>query len=128
MNYSQFFLETSSGLFDFSILMIRFFIGICFIVHGLGKLGIVGSGNMLGFEGWLKSMNIPFARIQARMAMLTEIIGGRIDFDCHDPGDPRRDIGGRRPVERQRLTIAGRSGDGNQPVACSRADGVMRPG
>ena len=78
MNYSQFFLETSSGLFDFSILMIRFFIGICFIVHGLGKLGIVGSGNMLGFEGWLKSMNIPFAGIQARMAMLTEIIGGTL--------------------------------------------------
>ncbi|MCC2678350.1 MAG: hypothetical protein K0R29_926 [Pseudobdellovibrio sp.] len=31
---------------------------------------------MAGFEGWLKSMNIPYAAVQARMAMLSELIGG----------------------------------------------------
>ncbi len=78
MNYHQIFLESSVGLFDLSILMIRIFIGVCFVVHGLGKLGLVGSGTMAGFEGWLKSMNIPFAGIQARVAMLTEIVGGTL--------------------------------------------------
>lgn len=57
-------------------LFLRVFIGICFIIHGLGKLGIVGPGNMQGFVGWLKSLNVPMPEIQARMAMLTELLGG----------------------------------------------------
>ncbi|MES2963603.1 MAG: DoxX family protein, partial [Bdellovibrionota bacterium] len=54
----------------------RVFIGVCFIVHALGKLGIVGPGNMAGFAGWLKSLGVPFPELQARMAMLAELGGG----------------------------------------------------
>ena len=61
---------------DAALLMARLFIGICFIVHALGKLGLVGPGNMAGFEGWLKSMGLPFPALQARLAMLNELIGG----------------------------------------------------
>lgn len=63
-------------MFDTAIFILRLFIGICFVVHGLGKLGIVGPGNMEGFVGWLKSMNIPYPELQARAAMVTEIVGG----------------------------------------------------
>lgn len=59
-----------------ALLIARIFIGICFIVHGLGKLGVVGPGNMAGFEGWLKSLGIPLPALQARLAMISEIGGG----------------------------------------------------
>lgn len=61
---------------DLALLLARLFIGICFVVHGLGKLGIVGPGNMQGFAGWLKSMGLPFPELQAKMAMVSEICGG----------------------------------------------------
>ena len=76
MNINQLLLESSPSLVNIALLMIRLFIGVCFIVHALGKLGIVGSGSMAGFEAWLKSMNIPFAGLQARLAMMSEMIGG----------------------------------------------------
>jgi len=76
MNIHALLIESSPALIDTALLIIRVFIGICFIVHALGKLGIVGPGNMAGFEGWLKSMNIPYAALQARMAMLSEMAGG----------------------------------------------------
>ena len=31
---------------------------------------------MQGFVDWLESLGVPFAPIQARMAMLTELVGG----------------------------------------------------
>jgi putative oxidoreductase len=76
MNIHALLTESSPALIDTALLIIRLFIGICFVVHALGKLGLVGPGNMAGFEGWLKSMNIPYAALQARMAMLSELIGG----------------------------------------------------
>lgn len=76
MNIHDLFVVTSPLLIDIGLLIIRVFVGVCFVVHGLGKLGVVGPGSLAGFEGWLKSMNIPFAAAQARMAMITEIIGG----------------------------------------------------
>lgn len=63
---------------DAALLLLRVFIGICFIVHGLGKLGYVGPGTMEGFVGWLKSLNLPYPALQARAAMLAEIIGGTL--------------------------------------------------
>lgn len=57
-------------------LLLRLFIGVCFIIHALGKLGIVGPGNMQGFANWLKSLNVPMPEVQARMAMATELVGG----------------------------------------------------
>jgi len=61
---------------EIAILLLRAFIGPCLIVHGLGKLGIVGPGSMQGFEGWLGSLGVPFPAVQARLAMLAELVGG----------------------------------------------------
>jgi putative oxidoreductase len=61
---------------DIALLILRLFIGVCFVVHALGKLGLVGPGNLNGFAGWLKSMGLPFPELQARLAMLSELIGG----------------------------------------------------
>ena len=61
---------------DLALLVGRLFIGVCFVIHGLGKLGLVGTGNMQGFVDWLKSENVPMAAVQARVAMLSEICGG----------------------------------------------------
>jgi len=72
----EFFLTTSPEFTDMAILLMRLFIGVCFVVHAMGKLGWVGPGNMDGFTGWLKSMGLPFPALQARMAMLSEFIGG----------------------------------------------------
>ena len=71
-----FFYSTSPLLFDLAVLLLRVFIGVCFIVHGLGKLGLVGPGNMAGFVSWLKSLGVPQPELQARLAMLCELIGG----------------------------------------------------
>lgn len=68
--------QSSPFLIDLASLLLRLFIGVCFIVHGMGKLGLVGSGNMAGFESWLKSLGLPFAGLQARIAMLCELVGG----------------------------------------------------
>ena len=76
MNTHTIFTDATPLMINAGLLLIRLFIGICFVIHGMGKLGLVGSGSMAGFEGWLKSMNIPFAGLQARLAMVTEIIGG----------------------------------------------------
>lgn len=70
------FIETSPLWIDSASLIVRLFIGLCFVVHGLGKLGLVGPGNMKGFESWLRSLGVPFAALQARLAMLSEIVGG----------------------------------------------------
>jgi putative oxidoreductase len=78
VSFVHFFLSSHPVLFNWALLILRIFIGVCFIVHGLGKLGLVGPGNMAGFVGWLKSLGVPFPQIQARMAMLTEIAGGTL--------------------------------------------------
>ena len=65
-------------LTDLAILIGRLFIGVCFVTHGLGKLGLVGTGSMEGFVAWLKDLGVPHAAIQARMAMLSEIGGGTL--------------------------------------------------
>lgn len=63
---------------NMALLIGRGFIGVCFVVHGLGKLGLVGAGNMQGFVKWLESLDVPLAPIQARIAMLAEITGGTL--------------------------------------------------
>lgn len=73
---TEFLLHTNPLTNDVAVLIARLFIGVCFIVHGLGKLGLVGPGNMQGFVGWLKSLGVPFAEAQARFAMASEIAGG----------------------------------------------------
>ena len=61
-----------------ALLLGRIAIGGCFVVHGLGKLGLVGKGSMEGFVAFLKSMGVPFAPVQARIAMLSELGGGTL--------------------------------------------------
>jgi putative oxidoreductase len=70
--------DTSAGLTDLALLIGRLFIGICFVIHGLGKLGLVGSGSMSGFVQYLESLGVPMAPVQARMAMLSELAGGSL--------------------------------------------------
>ena len=67
---------TTPGMTDLGLFLARVFIGVCFIVHGLGKLGLVGGGTMQGFQEWLESLGVPMPAVNARMAMLTEITGG----------------------------------------------------
>ena len=69
---------TSPGLTDLALLIGRVFIGVCFVIHGLGKLGLVGSGNMQGFVQFLESLGVPMAPVQARMAMASELAGGSL--------------------------------------------------
>jgi putative oxidoreductase len=63
---------------DLGLLVLRAFIGICFVTHALGKLGLVGTGDMAGFVSWLEELGVPFAPMQARMAMLSELVGGSL--------------------------------------------------
>ena len=70
--------ESNAFLTNLAILIGRVFIGVCFITHALGKLGVVGPGNMQGFVEWLQSLGVPMAPIQARVAMLSELIGGSL--------------------------------------------------
>lgn len=70
------FAEPTEFVWNLALLIGRVAIGVCFVIHGLGKLGIVGTGNMAGFVEWLESLGVPMAPIQARMAMVSEIGGG----------------------------------------------------
>ena len=76
MDLAPWLVDTNVVLTSVAQLIGRLAIGICFVVHGLGKLGLVGSGNMQGFVEWLESLGVPMAPVQARMAMLSEFGGG----------------------------------------------------
>ena len=76
MDWGSWLLESNGTLFDIALFVTRVGIGVCFVVHGLGKLGLVGTGNLQGFTEWLASLGVPMAPVQARMAMLSEIGGG----------------------------------------------------
>ncbi len=78
MDLGSLLVDTTQGLTDGALLVARLFIGVCFMIHALGKLGLVGTGNMQGFVEWLESLNVPFAPIQARVAMLSELVGGSL--------------------------------------------------
>lgn len=52
--------NTTPGLIDLGLMFARVFLGVCFVVHGLGKLGIVGDGNLAGFADWLGSLALCF--------------------------------------------------------------------
>ena len=81
-------------LTDFALLVGRGFIGVCFVVHALGKLGLVGTGNMRGFVDWLGELGVPYPAVQARLAMLSELIGGSL-LALHPKWD--NVVGVRRP-------------------------------
>ncbi|MAE97205.1 MAG: hypothetical protein CL910_21350 [Deltaproteobacteria bacterium] len=76
MELGALLVNTTPGLIDLALFVARAFIGICFVVHGLGKLGLVGTGDLAGFADWLASLGLPLPKLQARMAMASEIAGG----------------------------------------------------
>lgn len=76
MMIANFFTYAEPWFWPWALLLLRVFLGLCFVVHGLGKLGLVGPGNMAGFTGWLRALGLPFPALQARAAMLTELLGG----------------------------------------------------
>ena len=78
MDLARLLVATTPALVDLALLTGRVAIGVCFVIHGLGKLGLVGPGNMAGFVAWLKELGVPHAEIQAGMAMLSEIAGGSL--------------------------------------------------
>ena len=78
MNFADLLTDTTPTLIDLALLILRVALGVCFVIHGLGKLGIVGPGNMAGFTGWLGSLGLPFPAVQARIAMLSELVGGAL--------------------------------------------------
>ncbi|HIF91742.1 MAG: DoxX family protein [Myxococcales bacterium] len=72
-------LHGNNSLFvDLALLVGRIAIGLCFVVHALGKLGIVGSGTMDGFATWLGELGVPMPALQARLAMASELLGGSL--------------------------------------------------
>lgn len=78
MSARHFLLDSNHLLAHGALLILRIALGVCFVVHGLGKLGLVGPGNMSGFTGWLKSLGMPAPALQARIAMLSELVGGAL--------------------------------------------------
>jgi putative oxidoreductase len=76
MDWGSLLVDSPAFLTNAALFIGRVAIGVCFVVHGLGKLGIVGTGTMAGFTEWLESLGVPMAPVQARMAMLSEISGG----------------------------------------------------
>jgi putative oxidoreductase len=67
---------TNPLFIDLALLFGRVAIGLCFVVHALGKLGIVGTGTMAGFAQWLGELGVPMPGLQARLAMISELAGG----------------------------------------------------
>ena len=63
---------------DVALLVGRVAIGVCFMFHAFGKLGIIGNGTLDGFGQWLADLGVPMPQLQARMAMLSELVGGAL--------------------------------------------------
>jgi putative oxidoreductase len=78
MNWGTLLTGSTAGLVDLAVFVGRVAIGVCFVIHALGKLGLVGTGNLAGFTEWLRSLGVPYPWVQARMAMLSELSGGTL--------------------------------------------------
>ncbi len=78
MEFGPLLLNTYGWMTDIALLIGRVAIGVCFVIHGLGKLGIVGTGTMASFAEWLKELGLPMPGLQARAAMLSEIAAGSL--------------------------------------------------
>lgn len=76
MDLSALLHGTNPLFFDVALLIGRVAIGSCFVVHALGKLGLVGSGSMEGFASWLAALGVPMPAAQARLAMGSELVCG----------------------------------------------------
>ena len=62
---------------DIGLLAIRVILAVVFIFHGGQKLfGLFGGPGIEGFAGWLQSMGIPAATLNAYLAASAEFFGG----------------------------------------------------
>lgn len=63
---------------DWSVALLRFGLGIVFLVHGIGKLFGVGpaAADLAGFAGMLSGMNVPAATFFAYVVAIVEGLGG----------------------------------------------------
>ena len=78
MDLEMLFRGTTPAMIDAAALLGRAGIGICFVIHGLGKLGLVGTGSLEGFTAFLEERGVPMPAVQARIAMLSELVGGSL--------------------------------------------------
>ncbi len=78
MDLSNWLTGSSGWAVDLAVFVGRATIGVCFVIHALGKLGLVGTGDMQGFTAWLRELGVPMPAVQARMAMLSELVGGTL--------------------------------------------------
>lgn len=77
MTMTEIMVVSSYDWASWAAFIMRISLGPCFVIHALGKLGYVGpGGSMEGFTGWLKSLGLPFPKLNAYMAMLAELFGG----------------------------------------------------
>lgn len=65
-------------LLQLTLFIVRVALGICIIVHGMGKLGFLKSNpaGVKGFVGWLEALGVPSPFLSAWAATLTEFAGG----------------------------------------------------
>lgn len=62
------------------LFVVRVALGLCIIVHGLGKLGFhpTNPGGVKAFSGWLGELGVPYPLLNAWVATLIELVGGML--------------------------------------------------
>lgn len=62
---------------DVGLLLIRAILAAVFLFHGSQKLfGIFDGPGLVGFAGWLESLNVPMPTLNAYLATFAEVFGG----------------------------------------------------
>lgn len=56
--------------------ILRIIVGVIFLLHGLGKFGIIGDGNIQGVVGMFGQLGMPLPGITAPFVALVEMLGG----------------------------------------------------
>jgi putative oxidoreductase len=71
-------LAHSDWMLQFALFAVRVALGVCIIVHGLGKLGFhpTNPGGVKAFAGWLTDLGMPYPLLNAWIATLVEFGGG----------------------------------------------------
>lgn len=76
MDIASFLVDSEPWTVDLALLLGRVALGVCFVIHALGKLGVFGSGGIPAFARWLESLHVPWPTKQAWAATLSELLGG----------------------------------------------------
>jgi putative oxidoreductase len=61
---------------DLGLLILRVFVGMVVIAHGLQKFGFLGGFGIAGTAGWLESIGFAPGRFWVWIVALTEVVGG----------------------------------------------------